>query len=50
VDLDSSWEFGTYPTTICADFLDVVVESEEGNKCRPLRRPIAIRGTGPRDS
>jgi hypothetical protein len=31
-----TWEFGTYPTKICADRLDVVTESREGNNCRAL--------------
>jgi hypothetical protein len=30
------WDFGTYPTRICADWLDVVTESREGNNCRAL--------------
>jgi hypothetical protein len=28
-----NWEFGTHPTRICADALDVVKESKEGNNC-----------------
>ncbi len=36
-----TWEFGTYPTRICADSLDVVTESKEGNNCRGLA-PIHV--------
>jgi hypothetical protein len=36
-----NWEFGTYPTEICADALGVVTESEEGNNCRALA-PIHV--------
>src|SRR5262245_29145913 len=36
-----TWEFGTYPTRICADLIDAVTESDEENNCAELE-PIHL--------
>ena len=46
---DDTWDYGTYPTRICADITRKVPESKEGNGCRTTHKlwvvPFGLTGT-----
>jgi hypothetical protein len=49
VSWDDTWDYGTYPTRICADITRKVPESKEGNGCRTTHQvwvvPFGLTGT-----
>jgi hypothetical protein len=39
---DDTWDYGTYPTRICADTAKVIAESKEGNNCKKTHEIYVI--------